>query len=49
MWPRSGLPWIGFRLKELVNWGTLDPVAAFLLARGNASDSVQTELEARIE
>ncbi|MEK9209637.1 S8 family serine peptidase [Sphingomonas sp. 2378] len=28
-WPRSGLPWIAFWLKELVNWGTLDPVAAF--------------------
>jgi len=32
-WPRSGLPWIAFWLKELLTWGTLDPVAAFLLAR----------------
>ena len=46
-WPRSGLPWIGFWLKELVNWGTLDPVAAFLLARGNARDRVQAEANAQ--
>lgn len=46
-WPRSGLPWIGFWLKELVNWGTLDPVAAFLLARGNARDRAQAEADAR--
>ncbi|MCH8193379.1 MAG: DUF1501 domain-containing protein [Planctomycetes bacterium] len=37
-WPRSGLPWIAFWIKELITWGTLDPVAAFLLARGNAVD-----------
>lgn len=47
-WPRSGLPWIGFWLKELVNWGTLDPVAAFLLARGNARDRSQAEADAQI-
>lgn len=46
-WPRSGLPWIGFWLKELVNWGTLDPVAAFLLARGNARDRTKAEEDAR--
>jgi hypothetical protein len=46
-WPRSGLPWIGFWLKELVNWGTLDPVAAFLLARGDAIDRSQAELDAK--
>ena len=42
-WPQSGLPWIAFWLKELVNWGTLDPVAAFLLARGGAVDRRQAE------
>lgn len=47
-WPRSGLPWIGFWLKELVSWGTLDPVAAFLLARGNARDRVQAETDAQV-
>jgi hypothetical protein len=46
-WPRSGLPWIAFWLKELINWGTLDPVAAFLLARGNARDRPQAEVDAR--
>jgi hypothetical protein len=46
-WPRSGLPWIAFWLKELINWGTLDPVAAFLLARGSARDRVQAEADAR--
>ncbi len=45
-WPRSGLPWIAFWLKELVNWGTLDPVAAFLLARGDARDRRQAEADA---
>jgi hypothetical protein len=46
-WPLSGLPWIGFWLKELINWGTLDPVAAFLLARGDAVDRPQAELDAK--
>lgn len=32
-WPQTGLPWIVFWLKELVTWGTLEPVAAYLLAR----------------
>ena len=46
-WPMSGLPWIGFWLKELISWGTLDPVAAFLLARGDAIDRPQAELDAK--
>jgi hypothetical protein len=33
-WPRTGLPWAAFWIKELLTWGTLDPVAAFLLAKG---------------
>ncbi|WP_458411891.1 DEAD/DEAH box helicase [Schinkia sp. CFF1] len=33
-WPKTGLPWIVFWLKELITWGTLDPVAALLLAYG---------------
>ena len=45
-WPRSGLPWIVFWIKELINWGTLDPVAAFLLARGNARNRAQAEADA---
>src|SRR3546814_3270328 len=46
-WPLSGLPWIGFWLKELISWGSLDPVAAFLLARGDAVDRPQAELDAK--
>lgn len=45
-WPRSHLPWIAFWIKELVTWGTLDPVAAFLLARGDAIDRPQAEEDA---
>ncbi len=45
-WPRSGLPWIAFWLKELVTWGTSDPVAAFLLARGDAMDRSRAEADA---
>jgi len=33
-WPNTGLPWIVFWLKELMSWGTLDPVASMLLAHG---------------
>lgn len=46
-WPRSGLPWIAFWLKELLTWGTLEPVAAFLLARGGRLDRPTAEAEAR--
>lgn len=46
-WPRSGLPWIAFWMKDLITWGTLDPVAAFLLSRGDAIDRPQAEAEAR--
>ncbi|MCV3242098.1 hypothetical protein ABID19_005736 [Mesorhizobium robiniae] len=46
-WPRTGLPWIAFWLKELIGWGTLDPVAAFLLARGDALDRPQAESDAK--
>jgi len=46
-WPRSGLPWIAFWIKELITWGTLDPIAAFLLARGDAIDRPHAEADAR--
>jgi len=45
-WPRSGLPWIAFWLKELIAWGTLEPVAAYLMARGDAVDRPEAELNA---
>jgi hypothetical protein len=46
-WPRSGLPWIAFWIKELITWGTLDPVAAFILSRGAAINRPQAEEYAR--
>ncbi len=33
-WPKVQLPWVVFWLKELIIWGTLEPVAAYLLATG---------------
>jgi hypothetical protein len=42
-WPRTGLPWIAFWLKELMTWGTLDPVAAFLLSTGKADTRAEAE------
>jgi hypothetical protein len=42
-WPQTGLPWIVFWLKELVTWGTLDPVAAFLISRAQANTRLSAE------
>ena len=44
-WPRSGLPWAAFWLKEIITWGTLEPVAAFLLARAGARERDGAERE----
>lgn len=33
-WTHTGLPWVAYWIKELINWGTLDPVAAYLLSMG---------------
>ncbi|WP_042356716.1 DEAD/DEAH box helicase [Bacillus rubiinfantis] len=44
-WPKTGLPWIVFWIKELVTWGTLDPVAALLLAHG--VDNTRSDAETR--
>lgn len=44
-WPRTGLPWIAFWLKELITWGTLDPVAAYLLARTGSVSNRYAALE----
>ncbi|MGK5651364.1 hypothetical protein ACSNN6_11095 [Brevibacillus formosus] len=46
-WPKTGLPWIVFWLKELINWGTLDPVAALLLAHGVEYTRSAAEMKAR--
>lgn len=45
-WPDSDLPWAVFWLKELITWGTLDPVAAYLLARVK-SESIVTRRQAK--
>lgn len=47
-WPKTDLPWIAFWIKELINWGTLDPVAAFLLARGDAINRKSAEETAKL-
>lgn len=36
-WPSTDLPWIVFWLKELIVWGTLDPVMSYLISKGKAS------------
>jgi hypothetical protein len=46
-WQITGLPWIALWLKELLIWGTLDPVAAFLLARGIVTTRGEAEGESR--
>jgi hypothetical protein len=33
-WTQAGLPWAAIWIKDLLTWGTLDPVAAYMLARG---------------
>ncbi len=43
-WSDTELPWVVFWLKEMISWGTLDPVAAYLLARG-FSDTRKTALK----
>jgi hypothetical protein len=45
-WPRAGLPWIAFWLKELLTWGTMEPVAALLLARGDVKTRGEGEQRA---
>lgn len=42
-WPVTGLPWAVFWLKELVTWGTLDPAAAYLVAKNLATTRAQAE------
>jgi len=42
-WNQTELPWSVFWLKELVTWGTLEPVAAFLMARSLARTRNEAE------
>jgi hypothetical protein len=34
---KTGFPWFGFWIRELLRWGTLDPLTAFALAQGLAT------------
>ncbi len=45
IWAAGDLPWAAWWLKDLMIWGTLDPVAAYLLARGGLD--VRTDAEAQ--
>lgn len=47
-WPKLGLPWIVFWLKELIVWGTLDPVASYLLSNGLHITRVDAERNAEL-
>jgi hypothetical protein len=46
-WPSTELPWAVFWMKELFVWGTLDPVAAYLLAKDKVATRIEAETEAK--
>lgn len=35
-WEQTGLPWSALWFKDLITWGTVDPVASYLLTTGHA-------------
>lgn len=39
----TDLPWVSFWLRELLAWGTLDPVVAFLMAMGRTTTRLEAE------
>lgn len=47
-WPLMQLPWVVFWLKELLTWGTLEPVAAYLLAKNIKSTRKEAEEAAKL-
>lgn len=47
-WPLMQLPWVVFWLKELLTWGTLEPVAAYLLAKNIKSTRKDAEEAAEL-
>lgn len=42
-WEDTGLPWIGCWVKELLQWGTLDPVCSYLLSKQIATTRPEAE------
>lgn len=42
-WQQTGLPWIALWLKEIIIWGTLEPIAAYLLSKGVVTTRKQAE------
>ena len=54
MWAAAGIPWAAIWIKEMLLWGTLDPVAAHLLSRRVAdtraeADAVATQYYERLD
>jgi DEAD/DEAH box helicase len=47
-WPLLELPWIALWLKELIIWGTLEPVAAYLLSKNMEVTRARAEGAAEI-
>jgi hypothetical protein len=38
-WARTGMPWAVLWLKEMLTWGTVDPVAAYVLSRSGVDQT----------
>jgi hypothetical protein len=47
-WSQTQLPWIVLWIKELITWGTLEPVAAYLLSQGMENNREDAEKAADI-
>lgn len=46
-WRAADVPWAAVWIKDLLTWGVLDPVAAYLLATGAADTRSQAQARAR--
>ena len=42
----TGLPWAAFWIRELLSWGTLEPVVAYLMAVSSSSSTITTRRDA---
>lgn len=43
LWAETKLPWAAFWIKELLHWGTLDPVASYLISTGLENTRARAE------